>query len=45
MADTQSTLPQPLHNSAGSVAPQKPTEFSGFLRLLSVQSYEDRAQI
>lgn len=45
MTDTQSTLPQPLHNSAGSVAPQKPTEFSGFLRLLSLQSYEDRAQI
>ena len=45
MADTQSTLPQPLHNSAGSLAPQKPTEFSGFLRLLSITSYEDTPQI
>ena len=45
MADTQSTLPQPIHNAAGSLAPQKPTEFSGFLRLLSITSYEDTPQI
>lgn len=45
MTESQNTLPQPLHNAAGSVAPQKPTEFLGFLRLLSVQSYEDKIQL
>lgn len=45
MADANNNLPQPLHNAAGSLAPQRPTEFAGILRLLSTLSYQDREQI
>ena len=45
MADDNNNLPQPLHNAAGSLAPQRPTEFAGVLRLLSTLSYSDKEQI
>ncbi len=45
MPDIQNNLPQTIHNSAGSLAPQKPREFLGFLRLLSSVSYADKTQL
>ena len=45
MADVTNNLSQPLHNAAGSLAHQRPTEFSGVLRLLSALSYQDKEQL
>lgn len=45
MAEINNNLPETLHNKAGSVAPQRPTDFLGIQRLLSNVPYWDKEQI
>lgn len=43
MTEAPNSFPKPMQNSAGMLAPQSPTEFDGFLHLLSSQSYAEKS--